>query len=280
MSVINSKAFDQMLLGTGYVLKVDMVSETMFKTIQEHRSILSIPLELDRVKDFSSKLTCKQLYLTTDMPGLYLFDEKTLKMHAIYLDLFTSVDETAWINYITNEKNSIEYMVEREGDMNKLAHYLVNSVIIPAEKSQRIVLFEILLDRVSGLINDVKFQELKQMLIILTRKELDVFFEEFDRKFTSKLGYRYSNDETITIYRGENSRSQSYKETYSWTTSKEVAIWFATRFNDSRLLSSTVSKNKLLHIYEDDPESEVLVKATDLNNVTTICVGNNNRVTE
>lgn len=276
----NSKEFDQMLLRTGYVFKVDMVSETMFKTIQEHRSILSIPLELDRVKDFSSKLTCKQLYLTTDMPGLYLFDEKTLKMHAIYLDLFTSVDETAWIDYITNEKNSIEYMVEREVDMNKLAHNLVNSVIIPAEKSQRIVLFEILLDRVSGLINDVKFQELKQMLIILTRKELDVFFKEFDRKFTSQLGYRYSNDEPITIYRGENIRSQNYKDTFSWTTSKEVATWFATRFNDSKLLSSTVPKNKILYIYEDDPESEVLVKAADLNNVTAVCVGNSNRVTE
>ncbi|WP_347284100.1 hypothetical protein [Lactobacillus taiwanensis] len=276
----NSKEFDQKLQKTGSVFKVDMVNDSMFKVIQEHRSILSIPLELDRVKDFSSKLACKQLYLTTDMPGLYLFDEKTLKMHAIYLDLFTSVDEAAWIDYITNEKNSIEYMVEREGDMNKLAHDLVNSVIIPAEKSQRIVLFEILLDRVSGLINDTKFQELKQMLIILTRKELDVFFEEFDGKFTSQLSYRYNNTEKITIYRGENSRSQSYEKTFSWTTSKEVAIWFATRFNDSKLLSSTVAKNNLLYIYEDDPESEVLVRAADLNNVTAICVGNSNRVTE
>lgn len=275
----NSKEFDQMLLGTGCVFKVDMVSESMFKIIQEHRSILSIPLDLDRVREFSSKLTCKQLYLTTDMQGLYLFDEKTLKIHAVYLDLLNSFDEAVWIEYITDEKNSIEYMVERESNINKLAHDLVNSVIIPAEKSQRIVLFEILLDRLSALINDTKFQELQQLLIILTRKELDVFFEEFDRKFTSKLSYRYSDDETITIYRGENSRSQSYKGTYSWTTSKEVAIWFATRFNDSKLLSSTVSKNKLLYIYEDDPESEVLVKATDLNNVTPICVGNS-RVTE
>lgn len=266
----NSKEFDQMLLGTGYVFKLDMVSETMFKTIQEHRSILSIPLELDRVKDFSSKLTCKQLYLTTDMPGLYLFDEKTLKMHAIYLDLFTSVDEAAWINYITNEKNSIEYMVEREDDMNKLAHDLVNSVIIPAEKPQRIVLFEILLDRVSGLINDAKFQELNQMLIILTRKELDVFFKEFDMKFTSQLGYRYSNDEPITIYRGENSRSQSFKNTYSWTTNKEVALSFAKMFDKGKILETTVSKNKLLYIYEDDPESEVLIRAVDLNNVTNV----------
>lgn len=265
----NSKEFDQMLLGTGYIFKVDMVSETMFKTIQDHRSILSIPLDLNRVKDFSSKLTCKQLYLTTDMPGVYLFDEKTLKMHAIYLDLFNSIDEIAWIEHITNEKNSIEYMVEREDDMNKLAHDLVNSVIIPVEKSQRIVLFEILLDRVAALINDTKFQELKQLLIILTRKELDVFFEEFDRKFTSQLGYRYSDDEQITIYRGENSRSQSYRNTYSWTTNKQIALSFAKMFDEGKILETTVSKNKLLYIYEDDPESEVLVRAVNLNNVTT-----------
>lgn len=265
----NSKEFDQMVLKTGSVFKVDIVDEFMFKVIQEHRSMLSIPLDLDRVRDFSSKLNNKQLYLTTDMPGLYLIDEKTLKTCAIYLDIYKDgFDEVPWIKYMTNEKNSIEYIVEREKTLNKLAHKLVDTVILTAEKSLRIILFELLLDRVSSLVNNDEFKELKQLLIVLTRKELDVFFEAFDGKFTSQLGYRYSNDEPITIYRGENSRSQSFKDTFSWTTSKEVAIWFATRFNDGKLLSSTVAKNKILYIYEDDPESEVLVKATDLNNVT------------
>lgn len=265
----NSKEFDQMVLKTGSVFKVDIVDEFMFKVIQEHRSMLSIPLDLDRVRDFNSKLNNKQLYLTTDMPGLYLIDEKTLKTCAIYLDIYKDgFDEVPWIKYMTNEKNSIEYIVEREKTLNKLAHKLVDTVILTAEKSLRIILFELLLDRVSSLVNNDEFKELKQLLIVLTRKELDVFFEAFDGKFTSQLGYRYSNDEPITIYRGENSRSQSFKDTFSWTTSKEVAIWFATRFNDGKLLSSTVAKNKILYIYEDDPESEVLVKATDLNNVT------------
>lgn len=265
----NSKEFDQMVLKTGSVFKVDIVDEFMFKVIQEHRSMLSIPLDLDRVRDFNSKLNNKQLYLTTDMPGLYLIDEKTLKTCAIYLDIYKDgFDEVPWIKYMTNEKNSIEYIVEREKTLNKLAHKLVDTVILTAEKSLRIILFELLLDRVSSLVNNDEFKELKQLLIVLTRKELDVFFEAFDGKFTSQLSYRYSNDEPITIYRGENSRSQSFKDTFSWTTSKEVAIWFATRFNDGKLLSSTVAKNKILYIYEDDPESEVLVKATDLNNVT------------
>ena len=265
----NSKEFDQMVLKTGSVFKVDIVDEFMFKVIQEHRSMLSIPLDLDRVRDFNSKLNNKQLYLTTDMPGLYLIDEKTLKTCAIYLDIYKDgFDEAPWIKYMINGKNSIEYIVEREKNLNKLAHKLVDTVIFTAEKSLRIILFELLWDRVSSLVNNDEFKEVKQLLIVLTRKELDVFFEEFDGKFTSQLGYRYSNDEPITIYRGENSRSQSFKDTFSWTTSKEVAIWFATRFNDGKLLSSTVAKNKILYIYEDDPESEVLVKATDLNNVT------------
>ena len=84
----NSKEFDQKLQKTGGVFKVDMVNDSMFKVIQDHRSMLSIPLDLDKVRDFNSKLNNKQLYLTTDMPGLYLIDEKTLKTCAIYLDIY------------------------------------------------------------------------------------------------------------------------------------------------------------------------------------------------
>lgn len=269
--IANSKEFDQMLLGSGSVFKVDMVNKAMFEIIQAHRSSLSVPLDLDGVRNFSSKLNSKQLYLTTDMPGLYLFDEKTLRTCAIYIDLFEkNFDETWWLEYITDEKNSIEYIVEKERNLDKLAHKLVSNVIFPAEKSQRIILFEILLDRVSSFIENTKFKELRQLITVLTRKELDVFFEEFDKKFTSQLSYRYNDDDQITIYRGENSRSQNYKKTFSWTTDKRVAIEFATRFDNSRLLSATVSKNNILYIYEDDPECEVLVKSTDLKEVVSM----------
>lgn len=91
----NSKEFDQKLQKIGSIFKVEMVNESMFKVIQEHRSILSIPLDLDRVRDFNSKSNNKQLYLIA---------EKTLKTCAIYLDTFNSFDEIYRIKYITNEK--------------------------------------------------------------------------------------------------------------------------------------------------------------------------------
>lgn len=267
--MINSKEFDQKLLETESIFKVDMVNKPMFELIQKHRPIYSVPLDLDRVREFNSKLNSGQLYLTTDMAGLYLIDEKTLKMFAIYLELFKDgFDETTWTKYVTNEKNSIEYIVEREGNLEKLSHTLVNTVIVTAERSQHINLFEVLLDRVSSLVDYETFIGLKQLLTAFTRKELDVFFKEFDKKYTSQLDYRYSDSEQITIYRGENSKSQSYKDTFSWTTSKEVATWFATRFEGGRVLTANVAKNRILYIYKDDSESEVLVKGEDLNNVT------------
>ncbi|BCT30464.1 hypothetical protein BVAD3_41380 (plasmid) [Bacillus velezensis] len=63
--------------------------------------------------------------------------------------------------------------------------------------------------------------------------------------------------EEITIYRGETNKSN--KEGYSWTTSYDIAAWFAHRFNgNGRVLKGKVNVNEVL-TYIDSKESEVLV---------------------
>ena len=199
-----------------------------------------------------------------------MLDENTLTMWSIYLDTFkNNFDENTWKKYITTKENSIQYIIDHESNINKLAHTLTSKVISTKEKSQQRLIFELLLTKTKSLVNANDFKELKQLLTVLTRKGLDVFFEEFDNKYTCQLDYRYKDTEKITIYRGENNRSQSYKNTFSWTTNKNVALNFAQRFENSRLLTAIVPKNKILYIYDDDPESEVLVKGSDLENIKT-----------
>lgn len=108
-------------------------------------------------------------------------------------------------------------------------------------------------------------------LVVETRKHADVYFADFDSQFTSKLRYENpkAKGETV-IYRGENAQSQSYLFTYSWTTSREKAEWFANCFEQGRVLQAKVPNNRIIYTYKDDDEHEVLVHSDDLLEVITL----------
>ena len=92
-------------------------------------------------------------------------------------------------------------------------------------------------------------------------------------KDTLSLLDTISPDEYITVYRGEGSKSKSYLEAYSWSLSKDVALFFATRaFNaeinksDMKLYKAIIPKKYIIGVI-DDNEKEILVNPYCFNEV-------------
>ena len=90
--------------------------------------------------------------------------------------------------------------------------------------------------------------------------------KEFLKQYVDEDGY-------LVIYRGQGSKSSSIEEAYSWSLSKEVAVWFANRFDlDSNLKSVYKAK---IHIdcvkdFYNSKEQEVIAHFDDLIDVEKI----------
>lgn len=68
--------------------------------------------------------------------------------------------------------------------------------------------------------------------------------------------------DTVTVYRGEGSKSTTYKKSFSWTTSYKAACFFACRIpslENSRIITAHVSKCDIIEYFPNDEEKEVLV---------------------
>ena len=64
--------------------------------------------------------------------------------------------------------------------------------------------------------------------------------------------------ETITVYRGLQRNAST--EALSWTLDKNVAEWFATRFNhDGKVIEATIPKKHILAYFDRRNESEVVL---------------------
>lgn len=80
-------------------------------------------------------------------------------------------------------------------------------------------------------------------------------------------------DDTLTIYRGEDEKSNSYKSALSWTLSLDMAKFFANRYNKTnsgKVYQATVAKEDILAYLPEREEEEVIVKSSDLINVEQI----------
>ena len=76
--------------------------------------------------------------------------------------------------------------------------------------------------------------------------------------------------DTITIYRGEGSKSTPYTKAMSWTLDPNVALWYGSRFEreDVRLISGTCKKEDVLFAYDsEDSDKELLVCASEIQNI-------------
>ncbi|MFD2729805.1 hypothetical protein [Enterococcus camelliae] len=78
----------------------------------------------------------------------------------------------------------------------------------------------------------------------------------------------YPKQSTITLYRGEASKSTPIQNSVSWTLDKNKANWFANRFDtvEKHLYSTEVKIDDIL-AYIDSSEKEVLVPYSKLKNI-------------
>lgn len=252
----NSDTFDETLFNTRRIFKVSDTSEKLFDMIQGIRPRLSMPVDYNEVNSKENEEYFEKLYFTTDFVGLYYIDEESLSfINANPLDILR----------VPNKLMSVEDIIAKSADVTG---DLYAKVIFHTEKPQRMTVLKMLEDRLRKLPNR---KEIFRDLVVETRKHADVYFADFDSQFTSKLRYENpkAKGETV-IYRGENMQSQSYLFTYSWTTSKEKAEWFANRFDEGRVLQAKVPNSRIIYTYQDDEEHEVLVNSNDLVEVTTL----------
>lgn len=74
--------------------------------------------------------------------------------------------------------------------------------------------------------------------------------------------------DVVTIYRGEGDDSTHYTNAFSWTTSLQIATFFACRFpspKDSRIITATIPKSAIIE-YFPDAEEEVIVSPSSIKN--------------
>ena len=93
-----------------------------------------------------------------------------------------------------------------------------------------------------------------------TRSCREVLHNEAEKAFLESL----SDDEPVTVYRGGN------KKGLSWTTSLEVAEFFASRFDQEEVWSGQIKKKHILAYFEGRGESEVVLDFKNLESVLQI----------
>ena len=79
----------------------------------------------------------------------------------------------------------------------------------------------------------------------------------------------------ITVYRGEGSKSTPYTKAYSWSTDKQIAVFFASRLGGekARIIEAKVKKTNVLEYHSSRGESEIIVLPDDVFDATaTPCV--------
>ena len=130
---------------------------------------------------------------------------------------------------------------------------------------------------------DNKQDQRKVMLNIRQQQEDGFIFNDVDFIKTLNstkdgaedlaLLHEMYTDDTITIYRGEDEKSNSYKSALSWTLSLDMAKFFANRYNKTnsgKVYQATVAKEDILAYLPEREEEEVIVKSPDLINVEQI----------
>lgn len=76
--------------------------------------------------------------------------------------------------------------------------------------------------------------------------------------------------DTVTVYRGEGSKSTTYKKSFSWTTSYKAACFFACRIpslENSRIITAHINKSDIIEYFPNDEEKEVLISPAAINEV-------------
>jgi hypothetical protein len=86
-----------------------------------------------------------------------------------------------------------------------------------------------------------------------------------------QLYLKLKNKKTITIYRGEGSKSTSYEDAFSWTLDEDIAEFFADRFDDEgKVYKAEIEFENIVDFLESRGEREVLVEVQHLKKITRV----------
>lgn len=225
-----------------------------------------IPLKNAKNKEFEklikdNGLDVNNFYIATDKFYPYCYMNGTVCV-AIYGDTQEIFDSL-------RVKSTIEHMEELHKKCIETKDY--DRLFIYIDKPYRFYWYEKLFDDIPD--------ENKYEIFLDIYSGSEYGFNTLDRDFIEEI-FKYKKeptnipceDDILTIYRGEASMSTSYKEAFSWTLDKDVARWFANRFNSGKAVvyKANVKKEDILEYLDDRNEAEVLVFPEKLFNVEKI----------
>ncbi len=105
-----------------------------------------------------------------------------------------------------------------------------------------------------------------------TQKQLIALFKKADPKhlMTEDDYMAFQElDDRLTIYRGVTSHNANRVKALSWTTNREIAEWFAHRFNeDGVVYEAEIEKEHIFAYFNSRNESEVIVNPAYLENIS------------
>mgnify|MGYP001025547956 FL=1 len=121
--------------------------------------------------------------------------------------------------------------------------------------------------------NEMKLEDTIEFLT-MARKQSEYMFDEIDKislpYYDKWIKRNEKSLEEIVIYRGEASKSSSYKNALSWTKNKNVASFFANRFDSNgKIYQGIVRVSDIYYDYECS-EEEVLVNSKYIRDIKVI----------
>lgn len=201
----------------------------------------------------------KHVYMTTGSTPLVIYDckyfmfniEFSFDMHAKRLEEFYD-----------------KFSEEREAE----------HVLALANTPYKIMVLKVLLAQ--DLIPKERKRELLLDVYTLTEYQFDSEYEFFVNELSTSINFEdidllkssknVTDNDTLTIYRVQASKSTPYENSLSWTLDYDTAMMFYNRFGKPDKLYSAEVKVSDVLAYINGPEEEILVTSDKLANVTEI----------
>jgi hypothetical protein len=137
------------------------------------------------------------------------------------------------------------------------------------DKPFRFTFFQQLFEKIP---NDQKYEVFKYIY-----SSSEYGFEGLSKEFIQEVfkhkpeENKWFENDTITIYRGEGSKSRFYQDAYSWTTDIKVAKFFANRFDSiGDIYKGEIEQFNVLDYITDRNEDEILTFSENVKNVQLI----------
>lgn len=105
-----------------------------------------------------------------------------------------------------------------------------------------------------------------------TKRQLLQLFEKANKNYImtdEEWAELQELPQTVTIYRGVTDSGGGNEKALSWTINPQVAEWFAKRFGgQGKVYCATVDKDNILALFNGRNESEVIVRYSRIQNLT------------